>query len=86
MPVLKHRDRIVVFRVTREEYEKLILACTRCSARNLTDFIRSEVLASLLEHDVPSGERRYLLAIDQKLSRVHADVQRLLKLLGERQC
>lgn len=83
MPVLKHRDRVVVFRLTQEEYEKLLLECARRGSRNVTDFIRSEVLVSLLELEVPPGERGYLSAIDQKITRVQSNVQRLLQLMSE---
>ncbi len=72
---------MVVFRVTQDEYEKLLLACARRGARNVTDFIRSEVLVSVLDHEVPRGEKGYLATIDNKLTRVHSDVQRLLQIV-----
>jgi hypothetical protein len=38
---------IIVFRVTQDEYRSLKEACESRGARNLSDFTRSEVLATL---------------------------------------
>lgn len=43
----KPRNRIVVFRLSQEEYSALQEACSRAGARNLSDFTRSEVLECL---------------------------------------
>ena len=40
----KPRNRIVVFRLSQDEYRSLKEACDRVGARNLSDFTRSEVL------------------------------------------
>jgi len=43
----KPRNRIVVFRLSQDEYRSLQDACIRAGARNLSDFTRSEVLERL---------------------------------------
>ncbi len=44
MAILKRRDHIVVFRVTPEEHRKLTEACESNGNRNLSEFIRLEIL------------------------------------------
>jgi hypothetical protein len=41
------RDRVVVFRLSQDEYRSLRETCESRGARNLSDFTRSEVLAFL---------------------------------------
>lgn len=43
----KPRNRVVVFRLSQEEYGLLTQACSRAGARNLSDFTRSRVLECL---------------------------------------
>jgi len=43
----KPRNRVVVFRLSQDEYETLQAACARAGARNLSDFTRSKVLERL---------------------------------------
>lgn len=41
------RNRVVVFRLTQDEFRSLQLACDLQGARNISEFTRSEILASL---------------------------------------
>ena len=43
---MKPRNRVVVFRLTQEEYERLKETSASRGARNLSDFTRSELLES----------------------------------------
>ena len=45
------RDRLVIFRLSQDEYEKLKAASERHGARNLSDFTRGEVLNALHSRD-----------------------------------
>jgi hypothetical protein len=62
----KPRNRLVVFRLSQEEYRSLQEACSRAGGRNISDFTRSEVLECLqsescggnLAHRFASLERR----------------------------
>jgi hypothetical protein len=44
MSICKRRDRIVVFRVTDEEHQQLQQACESSGGRNLSEFVRLEML------------------------------------------
>jgi hypothetical protein len=73
----KPRNRVVVFRLSHDEYRSLKEACERRSARNLSDFTRSEVL-SYLQSDVPGSQLDCRLAsIEQKLAALQSQVNRL---------
>jgi hypothetical protein len=45
--VTNRRDRIVVFRLSQDEYENLKAVSTLRGARNVSDFARSELLVSM---------------------------------------
>ena len=47
MAVANRRNRAVVFRVTQEEYEALRAVSAKTGARNISDFVRSTLLASI---------------------------------------
>lgn len=51
----KPRNRIVVFRLSQEEYRSLQEACNRAGGRNLSDFTRTKVLERL--NSVPLEEQ-----------------------------
>ena len=44
MAICKRRDRIVVFRVTNDEYQRLQQACESNGNGNLSEFVRLEML------------------------------------------
>jgi len=84
MPVFKPRDRIVIFRLTQDEYDSLIAVCQKRGARNLTDFTRSEVLASIareLQSHARAGESSEL---DEKLDSLQSEIQYIRSLLEQR--
>ena len=51
------RNRIVVFRLSQEEYRNLRQACSSRGARSISDFTRSQILVSLSE-DSPGNAGR----------------------------
>lgn len=55
MSVFRVRNRLVNFRVTDEEYERLRSASLASGARSLSDFARAAVLRAAARH--PRGER-----------------------------
>jgi hypothetical protein len=83
MPLLnkeKNRSRMVIFRLTQEEYDSLRSACVAANGRSISDYMRSELLA--LAHTDPRGqatESRFS-EIDRKLDELHA----LIKEVSER--
>jgi len=75
MPVLKRRNRIVVFRLTQDEYEDLKTVCSVRGARNISDFARSELLTSIEQERRPNDE------LHQKLASLESKLQRMTQLL-----
>lgn len=68
MSVLKPRNRLLIFRLTQDEYETLHAASS--GARSLSEFARAKLLSAL---DAP--------AIDQQLTELHSKVTRIAELL-----
>ena len=75
MSSLHQRSRIVIFRVTPEEYSSLMSACVASGSRSLSEYTRSELLA-MRQADLRDSivERRFI-EIDRKLSDLCALVQ-----------
>ena len=72
MPSLNRRDRVIIFRVTRREYENLKQACADCGARNLSDYVRSQTLQAT--------DRDHSEVLD-RLSELQSWIYRLTQLL-----
>jgi hypothetical protein len=68
MPSNLRRDRLVVFRLTKEEYRLLQAACTAAGRRSVSEFTRSELLSIVQSDSVDASVRNKLLEIDQKLN------------------
>ena len=82
MPVLKRRDRVVVFRLTQDEYEELKTVCVVRGARNISDFARSELLTAIEQQRRPEAAIQGRLSdVDQKLSSLESKIQRMSNLL-----
>lgn len=80
---LRHRNRLVVFRVTQEEYEALQHACTEEGARTLSDFTRSRLLG---EARIDAGSKLHdrFIGIEQQLVALQMVLNRFNHLLDER--
>ena len=76
--VSKPRNRIVVFRLSHDEYRSLKEACDRRGARNVSDFTRTEILESLRSDtpDVPLHRR--FEAIEQGIASLQSRFDNLL--------
>lgn len=70
MAVIKPRNKILIFRLTDEEYSHLRDACTGEGARSLSEFARQRLLSSI---GAPP--------IDARLSELSTTVRRIEKLL-----
>jgi hypothetical protein len=77
-PVSKTRSRVVVFRVTQEEYKLLRATCVEKGGRSLSEFARSELLA-FLKHTGSSDER--IAQLERKLATLQYSVQHLVRLM-----
>jgi len=81
MVIAQPRNRMVVFRLTQEEYRRLQAACCAQGGRNVSDFTRSELLARIEAEGSGSGTERRINALEQQLLAVQCTVQRLLALI-----
>lgn len=64
----KPRNRVVVFRLSQEEYHSLQEACARAGGRNLSDFTRSEILECLQEEASGGGLARRFASLERQIA------------------
>ena len=69
MPTYKRRDRVVVFRVTEEEYLQLEQACESNGNCNLSEFVRVELLNRALSRKT---SRANLAVLEKRLADLEA--------------
>lgn len=74
---LKPRNRVVVFRLTEEEYNCIKSACDSSGGRNFSDYTRSGLLSIAQVSSSPASLEKRFVEISHKL----ADVQELLNRL-----
>lgn len=75
----KLRNRLVVFRLSQEEYSSLKQACDRAGARNLSEFTRSEVLEYLQADAVGSHLNRHFNSLEQRIAVMQLQLTSLLE-------
>lgn len=82
MRVLRPRNRLVIFRLSEQEYQSLKTACADEEARSVSDFARSAVLRSVETggHPEKTIESR-MAALARRLGELEAGVKRILRLL-----
>ena len=95
MPVFRPRNRLVNFRLSEDEFEKVRASCSLHGARSLSDFARSAVLRSvaqgpsageLLESPAMPVEARMfqdskVIQLDRKVGELESRVSELLSLV-----
>jgi hypothetical protein len=88
MPVFRPRNRLVNFRLSEDEFDRLRASCALQGARSLSDFARAAVLRAVAgtgHNDAteppanPADPR--LAALDRKVNDLEARVGELLDLL-----
>ena len=84
MATLKPRNRIVVFRLSDEEYDNLQEACQDRGGRNFSDFVRGELLRMTApQGGQAEGVQRRLSTIVKRLSEIRSSMQRNQELLEQ---
>ena len=73
MPALKTRSRVVVFRLTEEEFNLLQDACRISGGRNLSDFTRTGILNHLENRTKPDP----FAAIEDRLNTLQQEIRAL---------
>jgi len=76
MPSTTPRDRIVLFRLTQEEYQLLRDASAASGARSISDFTRSEILSVVQADSMDMSVWSRLVEIDRKLDGVLDTIER----------
>ena len=76
------RTRLVNFRVTDEELERLKTASGRQGARCFSDFARAVMLGQPNFHPVPGAYDDRLLSVDRRLTAVEQSMARLVEALS----
>ena len=82
MSVLNPRNRLVNFRLSDEEFDRLKTACAEFGARSISDFARGSVLDRI--SGGPGGEaqpREHLVELDHKVATLEGQVTQLLNLV-----
>jgi len=73
------RNRMVVFRLAQDEYQKLIEVATRNGARNLSDFMRSELLAYIHSGTITEHLHRRFEALEHRIDELQSTTVSLLQ-------
>jgi hypothetical protein len=73
------RNRVVVFRLSQDEYRTLKEACERAGARNLSDFTRSEILEYLRSDALSDRLSRRLESLEQGITRMQLQLNSVLQ-------
>ena len=73
MAISKPRNRVVLFRLTQEEYAQVQQACAEESARSVSDFARARILGQ------PAAESPALEAVEAKLEQLTRAVEALTR-------
>lgn len=81
MTALKPRNRVVVFRVTQDEYNCLKSACATAGGRNLSEFTRSELLTFIQTDSLGGVIQRRFSDLEQKLAELQLSLQTLARLV-----
>ena len=78
--MLKVRSRLVNFRVTDEEFEKLRSACGRNGARSISEFARSVMLSSPVVDAENFSDQ--ILSLDRRVAGLEISMSRLVEALA----
>jgi hypothetical protein len=81
MSALNPRNKIVIFRLTVDEFASLKRACAKKGGRNLSEFTRSELLNLLHAQSEEYLIQTKLDAIELKLTCMHTDMGEMSHLL-----
>jgi hypothetical protein len=80
MGSLKPRRRLVNFRLTQEEYERLAAVCAQKGVPSLSDFARSAILRTVECESSPQGAVHSRIAyLDQRVAQLEAGLRRLAR-------
>jgi len=73
------RNRVVVFRLSQDEYRALQEACSQAGARNISDFTRTEVLARLKPEARGSELTNRFAWLEEQIARIQFQLNHLMQ-------
>jgi hypothetical protein len=76
MPLLKPRNRSVVFRLTEDEYESLRAACDRSGGRSMSEYARSALLSA-----IATNRARRSRSLERQLKEIESSLHSLIILV-----
>jgi hypothetical protein len=82
VPSLNLRNRMVVFRLTQEEYATLRDACKSKGGRNLSEFTRSELLDMVRTESTSTVIQKRFDEFEHKLRQFEVTIAQLTELLA----
>lgn len=77
MAISKPRNRVVLFRLTQDEYQQVQQACTEGGARSVSDYARARILG------LAAGEASALSHIEAQLAGLARAVEHLTRVTEE---
>lgn len=77
MAISKPRNRVVLFRLTQDEYAQVQRACTEVDARSVSDFARARILGHAAPGAMPAQ-------VEARLADLTHAVERLTRLVEAR--
>jgi hypothetical protein len=81
MSVLRPRNRLVNFRLSEDEFERLKASCALQGARSVSDFARSAVLERMEMGHAPAHSTARSYQVDNRLAELEAQMGQLLNLM-----
>jgi hypothetical protein len=80
MTALKPRRRLVNFRLTQEEYDRLAAVCARKGVPSISDFARSAILRTVEIECTPEGAcHSHIARLDQRVAQLEASLRGLTR-------
>ena len=83
MPLAKPRDRVVVFRLTEDEYTALKNACSERGERSLSAFTRSTLLSGARHDSLHDTLDTRFSALEDRLMELKKSLEQLYRLLRD---
>ncbi len=83
MPLAKPRDRVVVFRLTEDEYNALRVACFERGERSISAFTRSELLTGIRHDSLHVTLDDRFSALEERLTELKEGLEQLYRLLRD---
>jgi hypothetical protein len=78
MAIIKRRDRIVLFRLSQDEYERLRAACEEDGAASISAFARSEIL-KVIDSAGPSPVSQQLSSLQSLMEQMTQRLEAVIK-------